>query len=368
MKKRIVAMAMAVMMAATAMGCGKSNEKLSVSTGTSGEHVTSDDHKVTSEIETKTLSQVLSENEYTIWFDIRSVDKNECGVGCDVVIFYNDGTYISTDMMGKKLGEYSQMSDEEIKSYVEEKWKTNKDERADNSLAEVYKEKASELGYYYYGVYYVNQDMGMLSASLKELVFDATEEIAFSYESGEEVPEDVLERLNEQYGSVVVDWVRNNWEQAFSDLQQYTCSNLDEITNSYIAAASAACDSAFEELKNSQSAVSYDKGKYYLSVWTDATGNNVQKELICFVDSDGKQGSHYNLNGVVADQPLYDSYYGGYKKESGNDMLVMRADFNTRFEFDAVGTDGIAIDSYPEAYSNADHESATASSEAATTD
>lgn len=367
MKKRIVAMAMAVMMAATAMGCGKSNEKLSVSTGTSGEHVTSDDNKVTTEIETKTLSQVLSENEYTIWFDIDSVDKSTGGM--DVVIFYNDGTYISTVMLGKKLGECSQMSDEEIKSYVEERWKTQKDESAGNSLAEVYKEKASELGYYYYGVYYVNQDMGMLSASLKELVFDATEEIAFSYESGEEVPEDVLERLNEQYGSVVVDWVRNNWEQAFSDLQQYTCSNLDEITNSYIAAASAACDSAFEELKNSQSAVSYDKGKYYLSVWTDATGNNVQKELICFVDPDGKQGEYYTLTGVVADQPLYDSYYGGYYKTGiGYDMLVMRADFNTRFEFDAVGTDGIAIDSFPDAYSNADHESATASSEAATTD
>lgn len=238
MKKRIVAMAMAVMMAATAMGCGKSNGKLSVSTGTSGEHVTSDDHKVTTEIETKTLSQVLSENEYTIWFDINSVDKSTGGM--DVVIFYNDGTYISTVMLGKKLGECSQMSDEEIKSYVEE---------------------------------------------------------------------------------------------------------------------------------NSQSAVSYDKGKYYLSVWTDATGNNVQKELICFVDSDGKQGKYYTLTGAVADQPLYDSYYGGYYKTGiGYDMLVMRADFNTRFELDAVGTDGIAIDSFPDAYSNADHESeTTASTEAAAT-
>lgn len=366
MKKRIVAMAMAVMMAATAMGCGKSNEKLSVSTGTSGEHVASDDHKVTTEIETKTLSQVLSENEYTIWFDIiGSVDKS---TGGDVVIFYSDGTYIETSM-GKRLGECSQMSDEEIKSYVEERWKMQKDESAGNSLAEVYMEKASELGYYDYGYYYVNQDMGMLSATLKRWVYNATDEMAGYYESGEEVPEDVLERLNEEYGSVVVDWVRNNWEQAFSDLQEDTCSNLDEITNSYIAAASAACDSAFEELKNGQSAVSYDKGKYYLSVWTDATGNNVQKELICFVDSDGKQGNYYTLTGAVVDQPLYDSYYGGYYKTGfGHDMLVMRADFNTRFEFDAVGTDGIAIDSYPEAYSNADHESETASSEAATAD
>ncbi len=366
MKKRVLAMA--VLIAVTAMGCGKSNEKLSVSTGTSGEHVASDDNKVTTEIETKTLSQVLSENEYTIWFDIHSVDKNEGGVERDVVIFYNDGTYISTDMMGKKLGEYSQMSDEEIKSYVEEKWKTNKDERADNSLAEVYKEKASELGYYYYGDYYVNQNKDILNSNVANSVLDATQEMVQYCKYGEEVPEDVLESLNKQYSSVVVEWVRNNWEQAYSDLEQYTCSNLDEITNSYIAAASAACDSAFEELKNSQSDVSYDKGKYYLSVWTDATGNNVQKELICFVDSDGKQGSYYTLNGVVADQPLYDSYYGGYKKESGNDMLVMRADFNTRFEFDAVGTDGIAIDSFPDAFLNADHESEAASSEAATTD
>lgn len=239
MKKRIVAMAMAVMMAATAMGCGKSNGKLSVSTGTSGEHVTSDDHKVTTEIETKTLSQVLSENEYTIWYNISSVDKNVGGDYLHVVVFYKDGTYIGTSI-DKRLGECAQMSDEEIKSYVEE---------------------------------------------------------------------------------------------------------------------------------NSQSAVSYDKGKYYLSVWTDETGNNVQKERICFVDSDGKQGNYYTLTGVVADQPLYDSYYGGYKNENGN-MLVMRADFNTRFEFDAVGTDGIAIDSFPDAYSNADHESETTASteEAATAD
>lgn len=150
------------------------------------------------------------------------------------------------------------------------------------------------------------------------------------------------------------------WEQAGTDLEQGTVSNLDEITNSYLAAAGAACDGAFEELKNSQSGVSYDRGHYYISVWTDATGNKVQKECVSLRKPDGSGDTMLELNGVVGAQPVYESYYGGYLKKNGGNMWVTRIDSNIRFEYDAIGTEGVTIDRYADEILNSKDNSAAA--------
>lgn len=357
MKKRMVAMVMAVMMAATMTGCGKSDDKQTVSVGTPAGQTVADSNKVPGEKEVKTLTQILDENEYTIWYDTDAVDKNNFS---NIMIFYNDGTYTYLGKSGegdKKLGEYAQMSDEEIRTYVEEKSKEVNERSAENSLAEVCKQKASELGYYYYGDYYATQNMELLKQNVTSLIYMSEEEI---YQYDGDVPADVYEELKRQYCSVVVDWVKDHWEQARTDLEQGTVSNLDEITNSYIAEAGAACDGALEELKNSQPEVSYDRGHYYISVWTDATGNKVQKERVNLLKPDGSTGTMLELIGVVGAQPVYESYYGGYLKESGGKMWITRIESNIRFEYDAIGTEGVTIDRYADEIVNSKDDSAAA--------
>ena len=361
MKKRMVAMVMAVMMAATMTACGKSDDKLTVSVGTPVERDTTDSNKVPGEKEVKTLTQILDENEYTIWYDIDAVDKNNFP---NIMIFYNDGTYTYLGQSGegnKKLGEYAQMSDEEIRTYVEEKSKEVNERSAENSLAEECKQKASELGYYYYGDYYATQNMELLKQNVTNLIYMSAEEI---YQYDGDVPADVYEELKRQYSSAVVDWVKDHWEQARTDLEQGTVSDLDEITNSYIAEASAACDGALAELKNSQPDVSYDRGHYYISVWTDATGNKVQKERVNLRKPDGSAGTMLELIGVVGAQPVYESYYGGYLKESGGKMWITRIESNIRFEYDAIGTEGVTIDRYADEIVNYKDDSETATATA----
>ena len=239
MKKRMVAMVMAVMMAATMIGCGKSDDKQTVSVETPAGQTVADNNKVPGEKEVKTLTQILDENEYTIWYDINAVDKNYCP---EIMIFYNDGTYTYLGIGNegnKKLGEYAQMSDEEIKTYVEEKVKEVKE----NSSAE----------------------------------------------------------------------------------------------------------------QNS-----YDRGHYYISVWTDASGNKVQKEQVSLRKPDGSGDTTLELNGVVGAQPVYESYYGGYLKENGGKMWITRIDSNIRFEYDAIGTEGVTIDRYADEIVNYKDDSAAA--------
>lgn len=357
MKKRMVAMVMAVMMVATMTGCGKSDDKLTVSVGTPAGQTVADSNKVPGEKEVKTLTQILDENEYTIWYDINAVDKNDFP---NIMIFYNDGTYIylgQSSEGNKKLGEYAQMSDEEIKTYVEEKSKEVNDMRAENALAEECKQKASELGYYCYGDYYATQNIEMLKLNVSTLISMSEGEIC-QYDG--DVPADVYEELKQQYSGAVVDWVKDNWEQARTDLEQGTVSNLDEITNSYIAEAGAVCDGALEELKNSQPEVSYDRGHYYISVWTDATGNKVQKEQVSLRKPDGSGDPTLELIGVVGAQPVYESYYGGYFKENGGKMWITRIDSNIRFEYDAIGTEGVTIDRYADEIVNSKDDSAAA--------
>lgn len=76
MKKRMVAMVMAVMMAATMIGCGKSDDKPTVSVEIPAGQTEADSNRAPGEKEVKTLTQILDENEYTIWYDINAVDKN----------------------------------------------------------------------------------------------------------------------------------------------------------------------------------------------------------------------------------------------------------------------------------------------------
>lgn len=83
---------------------------------------------------------------------------------------------------------------------------------------------------------------------------------------------------------------------------------------------------------------SSDKGAYTVSIWTDASGNKVEKEKVDF-SNDGM----WELEGYVGAQPIYDSYYGGYLEENG-DVCITRTSSNIRFEFDAIGSDGVSVD------------------------
>ena len=323
-------MVMAVMMTTTMTGCGKSDDKLTVSVGTpSGQSTTNSSQN--SEMETKTLSQVLNENEYTIWYATDVVDKSRQPNA--IWILYKDGTYLCYSAIDKKFGELAQMTDEDIETYVIEKVKSFKESQLEASLKDEYKQTAQQLGYWFYGDYYATQDRDNLVMELKSNVED------WVYRHEESDPKEYVDGF-------LLDWLGEH-QEAMACFDGQAELDWDALADAYIAAASAVCDGVLEEVKNSETAgtdADIEKGKYYLSIWTDATGNNVKEETVTFQKPDNSFDLSANLNGILGAQQIYDSYYNGYSKRDGRKMWVMRVDSATRFRLDEIGTEGITVD------------------------
>ncbi|MGN1164851.1 MAG: hypothetical protein ACI4S2_00300 [Lachnospiraceae bacterium] len=335
MKKRILAMMMAATMTVAMAGCGNSASKDSEQSSVPvSQSTTTDNNKAPGEKTVETLTEVLNENDYSIWFVTNDVDKNNRP---DVMILYKDGTYISCSSdgesgTGKRLGDYAQMTDEEILSLVEDTWKSNIDSKAQNSLDDEYRSIASQLGYQYYGEYYVTRDEQALQDTLKAAFYEYSEPFVYGADPV------IFEDLECFYGSFMMDWLNEHPEQAQKLLDEGIEPDWNEISNAYITEASAACDASFAEIDGNQEEAAYDKGAYTVSVWTDASGNRVEKETVYFSD-----GGQKELKGYVSAQPVYDSYYGGYVIQHDN-VYITRISPSIRFEFDAIGTEGVNVD------------------------
>lgn len=351
MKRRILAIIMAVTMAAAMTGCGDSASKDSAQSSVpASQSTTTDNNKAPGEKTVKTLTEVLNENDYSIWFITHDVDKNTAPY---IKILYKDGTYISCSIDGKRLGDYAQMTDEEILSLVEDTWKSNKDNNAQNSLENEYKSIAAQLGYGYYGEYYMTRDTQALQENLKDAFCQYAEPFVYGADS------EIYEEFESYYGSFMLDWLNEHPEQAQKLLDEGIEPDWNEISDAYITAASAVCDSSFAEINGNQEEVSYDKGAYTVSVWTDASGNKVEKERVDFSD-DGI----WELKGYVSAQPIYDSYYGGYLTGNG-DVCIIRTSSNIRFEFDSTDTEGVSVDKAVNPSGSTSEDTATACTEAA---
>ena len=352
MKKRMIGMMMAVIMSAAMVGCGASGSEASEQSSASASHSTVDNNKAsgaetseqssasanqsTTDNPVKTFSEVVKEGDYSIWFGVNDVDKWNIPY---VTVFYKDGTCITIYSNGKRLGDYAQMTDEEIVNYVEAEWKSGKDSNAQNSIKDEYNSTAAQLGYGFYGNYYLTQDTETLQDDLKPVFREYAELYVYGAD------QEIYEEYELIYGSFMFDWVNEHPEQAQKFLEEGTEPDWNEMGEAYIAAASAVCGETFAELDSNREETAYDKNTYSISVWTDASGNKVEKEMVSFISPDSSSSGNWELRGYVGAQPIYDAYYGGYVKNNDT-ICVTRTSSNGRFEFDAIGTEGIAVDSY----------------------
>lgn len=124
--KKIITIMLAAMLACTALaGCGKKEatdefaKTVDVETDIASETTDNktDNGEASSEETVKTLSEALSENDYSIWFWMDDMDIQNLP---RIFVFYKDGTYIECGSNGKRFGDYEMMTDEEIVSLVEE--------------------------------------------------------------------------------------------------------------------------------------------------------------------------------------------------------------------------------------------------------
>jgi hypothetical protein len=345
MKKRIVAMMMALMMAVGLAGCGGSNDAAdnsASSTTNAGTGVAS----AAGENLTVSLSNVIHADEYSIWYSASAVDKDKKP---EIYVLYNDGTYINgnTEYTFKEL---SEMTDEDIVSCVQSSWNAKKDSAAANANQEEAADIVKEKGYRYYEEYYYASDESSKDRSVYSIVggmlftigeymdefgyWDYSEGYSDYFEGEEEMLNDNESWLNGFWLSVYQSNRDEIWTWYINGEPQED-DFYESIKEQYLTAASEACDS---ELAALASEVSYDGGTYTIHATTDSTGNNVQSESIALSEGGGN-----SITGLQQPQAILESYYGGYTLSNG-DVFVVRTSDDVTFSLDTKDTEGIEVD------------------------
>jgi hypothetical protein len=324
MRKRIVAMMMALMMVAGLAGCGSTgNSTVSSSKGNSG----------------MTLSEAIHDGKYSIWYGTSAVNKDN---EPRIYVLYDDGTCIS----GKELDdgtaytfkELSEMSDEDIVSFVQSVWNEKIDEEAASANLEALRAIANEKGFGEYAEYYISGDDDEIFFKLgaagdymyNNTYFDPEmDQAGMDAEIEDMLESDFWISIYQSNKEQIWTWFGNGYSK---DDEFY-----QNVKAQYIAAASAACDSEFAEVEKTEP--DYERGTYTITAKTDATGNNIQSETIEF------SGNSYGttISSAWSPQAILECYYGGYKDSTGS-LFVIRTGSNTTFTLDTTDTKGITVD------------------------
>lgn len=354
MRKRFLAVMMAAAMAVTMVGCGKADNSSAAGTSKNNTASTSKDNKKDSKTGNlnATVSSIINNGEYSIWYDSSDIDKDNKPA---VYVLYNDGSYIVTKSTNYTFKELAGMTDDEILSYVEDSWKAYNESKVEVDLKKEMSKTASKLGFDGYGDYYITGDSEKLNSDIENVYYLLLELPLNYYENDYDNNartadinyESLIHDLG--LGDFWIDWIQEHYDSYVADFygmmidgEKPDCSELEA---SYLAAASAACDDALAEVKAGFT-VSYDKGSYTITVWTDSTGNNVKQEDIVFSDD-----SSWVFKSYAYPRAILDVYYGGYN--NGSRVCVIRTSAGTSFAFDALGTEGVNVDEHVEPWKDA---------------
>lgn len=353
MRKRFLAVMMAAAMAVTMVGCGKADNSSAAGTSKNNTASTSKDNKKDSKAENlnATVSSIINNGEYSIWYDSSDIDKDNKPA---VYVLYNDGSYIVTKSTNYTFKELAGMTDDEILSYVEDSWKAYNESKVEADLKKEMSKTASKLGFNGYGDYYITGDSEKLNSDIETVYFmllDLALDYANDYDDNARTADINYESLIHDWGlgDFWIDWIQEHYDSYVADFYGVLIDgeepDYSELEASYLAAASAACDDALAEVKAGFT-VSYDKGSYTITVWTDSTGNNVKQEDIVFSDD-----SSWVFKSYAYPRAILDVYYGGYN--NGSRVCVIRTSAETSFAFDALGTEGVNVDEYVEPWKDA---------------
>lgn len=359
MKRKIITGLMSMVFMLSFCSCN--NESVFQKNNTEIDSLNQDKPNITS----GEFSEILRNNEYTIWYQTDVVAKDESPV---IYVLYDDGTFISTsggiisNHLSSSVSEFanerrsldlfltftelSQKTDEEIREYVEKIWElANKYVQKDyesEQLLNLCKEK----GYYAYGFYKIYNTDSEMSDQFSKAKFYA--EMLADTTASDEISQ-ITEALNTECESFWINKVLNEvdaireWHESPS--YKFNGDNYPSYydwEDEYISKASEACDSIFKSSHDFGSQ-NNNRGTYALSVTSDNSGNNVIAERIYFSDNI----DYIEFTYPIGNQEIYDAVYGGYQTSTSK-KFVMRTSPAASYSLDSIKAKGILIDKRPD--------------------
>lgn len=288
MKRKLMMVSMMAILSLSLFACG-SKDTTSSSNGSA--RTNTEKEADTKNENVGTFSQLFTNNEVGVWYSCEAIDKEETP---SIYVMYGDGTYLNLDTRkSKTFAELSKMTDEEIASWVEEDWNNR------NQAPTYYKLHEDELEEDARNSLPDSEDRDFIVTIALD---DAYREIS-GRQGDEEVDPEILNRVQDQVNATK-DYIVNE-------------------VNTRLAADGG-----------------IPKPRYGFSVYTDASGNNVDKETLALERGNWIEVSSTNK---IKSGDVYDSYYSGFMANDGKYYLMRMSD-NMAFAFDEIGADGISVD------------------------
>lgn len=288
MKRKLMMVSMMAILSLSLFACG-SKDTTSSSNGSA--RTNTEKEADTKNENVGTFSQLFTNNEVSVWYSCEAIDKEETP---SVYVMYGDGTYLKLGTTkSKTFAELSKMTDEEIISWVEDDWNNR------NQAPTYYKLHEDELEEDARNSLPDSEDRDFIVTIALD---DAYREIS-GRQGDEEVDPEILNRVQDQVNATK-DYIVNE-------------------VNTRLAADGG-----------------IPKPRYGFSVYTDASGNNVDKETLALERGNWIEVSSTNK---IKSGDVYDSYYSGFMANDGKYYLMRMSD-NMAFAFDEIGADGISVD------------------------
>lgn len=289
MKRKLMMVSMMAILSLSLFACGSkdttSSSNGSVRTNTAKEADTKNENA-------GTFSQLFTNNDVSVWYSCEAIDKEETP---GIYVIYGDGTYLKLGTTkSKTFAELSKMTDEEIISWVEDDWNNR------NQAPTYYKLHEDELEEDARNSLPDSEDRDFIVTIALD---DAYREISGKGQGDEEVDPEILNRVQDQVNATK-DYIVNE-------------------VNTRLAADGG-----------------IPKPRYGFSVYTDASGNNVDKETLALERGNWIEVSSTNK---IKSGDVYDSYYSGFMANDGKYYLMRMSD-DMAFAFDEIGADGISVD------------------------
>ena len=290
MKRKLMMVSMMAILSLSLFACG-SKDTTSSSNGSA--RTNTEKEADTKNENVGTFSQLFTNNEVGVWYSCEAIDKEETP---SIYVMYGDGTYLNLDTRkSKTFAELSKMTDEEIISWVEEDWNNR------NEVLMYYHQHKDELRQDAENSISDSTDSDTIAMIALD---DAYREISgTTSEGGEELDPDYLNSVQDQV----------NAEKDYI---------INEINTKLAEQGGIA------------------KPRYGFSVYTDASGNNVDKETLALERENWIEISSTNK---IKSGDVYDSHYSGFMANDGK-YYLMRMKGDMAFAFDEIGADGISVD------------------------
>lgn len=276
MKRKLMTVTMMALLSLSLFACGSSNAGAGGRPGKAA----------------GTFSQLFTGNKVNVWYSCETIDKEDTP---SVYVMYGDGTYLKVgEQKSKTFAELSKMTDEEIISWVEDNWNGR------NKALMYYQQHKEELEEDARNSLPDSEDRDLIVTMALD---DANREISGKGRGDEELAPEILNRVQDQVNAT----------------KEYIVNEV----NTRLAADGG-----------------IPNPRYGFSVYTDASGNNVDTEVLAL---EGENRKAVTGTDKIKSGDVYDSHYSGFLTYDG-DYFLMRMKGDMEFVFDEIDADGVVVD------------------------